>query len=55
MKSTVSVMLLVRGGREGSPEARISVLKGKSVRDRLGVTVPMAAGRRVLAVHGLTT
>ena len=55
VNSTVSVMLLVRGGRERNPEVHVSVLKGKSVMDRLGVTLPMAAGHRVPAVPVLTT
>ena len=36
VNSTVSVMLLVRGGREGNSEAHFSVLKKKSILNRSG-------------------
>ena len=36
VNSTVSVMLLVRGGREENPGAHVSVLKRKSVLNRSG-------------------
>ena len=55
VNSTVLVMVLVRGGREGNPEAHVFGLTIKSILDGLGVTVPMALNRGVLAVPGLTT
>ena len=36
VNSMVSIMLLVRGGRDGNPDAPVSVLKKKSVMNRLG-------------------
>ena len=40
MNSTVSVMLLVRGGKEGNPEAHVSALKKKSMLNRSGLRSP---------------
>ena len=40
--STVSFSCMVRGGGKGNPEAHISVMKNKSMLDRLGVTIFMA-------------